>query len=208
MTDRTRRDFGIGAAAIGLSLAPRMTHAQGKPRVVVIGGGIGGATVAKYLALSAKAIDVTLVEPKMRYTTCFFSNLYLAGLRSFESLTHGYEALASQYGIKLIHESASTIDPIAKVVQLKNGAKLPYDRLVVSPGIGFTPNAIDGYDDAAMQIMPHAWSAGPQTQLLRAQLDAMEDGGVFVIVAPPNPFRLPTRPLRTGFARRLLFQTV
>ena len=194
MTDQTRRDFSIGAAAVGLSLAPRIARAQGKSRVVVIGGGIGGATVARYLALNAKAIDITVVEPKIRYTTCFFSNLYLAGLRSFESLSHGYEALTSQYAIKLIHDFATTIDPIARIVQLKNGMKLPYDRLVVSPGIGFTFGAIDGYDDDAMQIMPHAWSAGPQTQLLRAQLDAMEDGGVFVIVAPPNPFRCPPGP--------------
>lgn len=194
MTGPSRREFGVGAAATGLVLAPWMARGQAKPRVVVVGGGIGGATVAKHLASSGNAIDVTLIEPKTRYTTCFFSNLYLAGLRSFESLTHGYEILADRYGIKLVHECAAMIDPVAKLVLLASGTKLPYDRLVVSPGIAFKFGAIAGYDEAATEIMPHAWSAGPQTKLLRAQLAAMEDGGVFVIAAPPNPFRCPPGP--------------
>ncbi len=194
MTGWTRRDIGVGAAAIGLSLTPRMAQGQTKPRVVVVGGGIGGATVAKYLAMSSKTVEVTLVEPKTRYTTCFFSNLYLAGLRSFESLTHGYETLTERYGIKLIHDTAASIDPVTKQVKLESGVKLPYDRLVVSPGIAFKFDSIAGYDEAATMIMPHAWNAGPQTKLLRSQLDAMEDGGVFVIVAPPEPFRCPPGP--------------
>lgn len=191
----SRRKFGclVGAASL-MALTPRVAKSQAKARVVVIGGGIGGATVAKYLAVSDGTIEVTLVEPKPSYTTCFFSNLYLAGMRSFESLTHGYETLAQRYGINIVRDSASQIDPIAKTVGLKNGAKLPYDRLVLAPGIAFKFGAIEGYDEAATQIMPHAWIAGPQTELLRRQLDSMEDGGVFLIVAPPNPFRCPPGP--------------
>jgi NADPH-dependent 2,4-dienoyl-CoA reductase/sulfur reductase-like enzyme len=170
-----------------------MARAQTKPRVIVIGGGIGGATVAKYAALN-KTVDVVLIEPKTRYTTCFMSNLYLAGLRSFESLTHGYETLADRYGIKIIHDFAVSIDPAAKIVRLKSGIEMLYDKLVVSPGIAFQFGVVDGYDEAAADVMPHAWTAGPQTKLLRAQLDALDDGGLFVITAPENPFRCPPGP--------------
>ena len=191
----TRRQFGslVGAACLTV-VAPRVARSQTRARVVVIGGGIGGATVAKYLAANAAGIEVTLVEPKARYTTCFFSALYLAGMRSLESLTHGYETLAQRYGIKIVHDFAAAIDPVAKTVDLKSGGKLPYDRLVLAPGIAFKFDAIEGYDEAATEIMPHAWIAGPQTELLRRQLDSMEDGGVFLIVSPPNPFRCPPGP--------------
>ena len=195
MTDCTRRTFGclIGASCVA-ALGSRSARGQAKARVVVAGGGVGGATAAKYLALSASTLEVTLIEPKPRYTTCFFSNLYLAGLRSFASLTHGYETLAQRYGIRIIQDSVAAIDPVAKTVGLESGAKLDYDRLIVAPGIAFKFDAIEGYDEAATQILPHAWVAGPQTQLLRDQLEAMEDGGVFVLTAPPNPFRCPPGP--------------
>ena len=165
-----------------------------RARVVVIGGGIGGATVARYLALSASTIDVTLVEPQRAYTTCFFSSLYLAGLRPFESLAHGYEALTKRYGVTVVHDTALSIDVAAKTVALKNGSKLAYDRLVVAPGIAFRDRALHGYDEAAMEVMPHAWSAGPQSALLRRQLESMEDGGLFAIVVPPDPIRCPPAP--------------
>ena len=191
----TRRQFGcLAGAACLTAVVPRVVRGQAKSRVVVIGGGIGGATVAKYLAASAGTIEVTLVEPKLRYATCFFSSLYLAGMRSFESLTHGYERLAQRYGIKIVHDIAATIDPVAKTVALKGGGKLPYDRLVLAPGIAFKFGTVEGYDQAATEIMPHAWNAGPQTELLRRQLESMEDGGVFLIVSPPNPFRCPPGP--------------
>jgi len=195
MTSWTRRQFGClaGAMCIG-ALPPRAARGQAKARVVVIGGGVGGATAAKYLALGSQALDVTLVEPKAWYTTCFFSNLYLAGFRSLESLTHGYETLAQKYGVDVVHESVTAIDPIAKNVSLEGGTKLSYDRVVLAPGIAFKAGAIDGYDEAAMQIMPHAWTTGPQTKLLRQQLESMADGGVFVLVAPPDPFRCPPGP--------------
>src|SRR6266511_3378514 len=195
MKSWTRREFGCLTGATSLAaLGAGMARGEAKARVVVVGGGIGGATVAKYLAASARTIEVTLVEPKPNYTTCFFSNLYLAGLRSFESLTHGYETLAQQYGINVIHDSVAAIDPVARTVGLKNGPKLHYDRVVVAPGIAFKYDAIAGYDEAATQVMPHAWNAGPQTKLLRQQLESMEDGGVFVLVAPPDPFRCPPAP--------------
>jgi sulfide dehydrogenase [flavocytochrome c] flavoprotein subunit len=191
----TRRKFGCFAGATCLAaLVPRVARSQVAARVVVIGGGVGGATVAKYLAASATMIEVTLIEPKPRYTTCFFSNLYLAGLRSLESLTHGYETLAQRYGVNVVHDSVTAIDAVEKTVALEGGAKLPYDRIVLAPGIAFKYGSIEGYDETATQIMPHAWTAGPQTRLLRQQLESMEDGGLFVLVAPPDPFRCPPGP--------------
>ena len=195
MKSWTRREFGgLTGAAVLTALRPRSARSQAKAKVAVIGGGVGGATVARYLAAGTAPVEVTLVEPSGLYSTCFFSNLYLAGLRSFESLTHGYETLRRQYGIAVVHDSAAMIDPVAKIVGLSSGAKLSYDRVVLAPGIAFQDGAIDGYDAAAMQIMPHAWKAGAQTKLLRKQLQSMEDGGVFVLVVPPDPFRCPPAP--------------
>jgi sulfide dehydrogenase [flavocytochrome c] flavoprotein chain len=191
----TRRKFGCVAGAGCLAaLGVRAARGQARGRVVVVGGGVGGATVARYLAASNATLDVTLVEPKERYTTCFFSNYYLAGLRSLESLSHGYERLTQQCGVKIIHDTVTTIDPAAKTVALQGGGKLQYDRAVVAPGIAFKFDAMQGYDEAATQLMPHAWNAGPQTKLLREQLESMEDGGLFAIVAPPDPFRCPPGP--------------
>jgi NADPH-dependent 2,4-dienoyl-CoA reductase/sulfur reductase-like enzyme len=115
-------------------------------------------------------------------------------LRSLDSLTHGYDRLAQTEGIKVVHAVAAGIDPVGKIVELNTGAKLPYERLVMSPGISFKFGGIEGYDEAATAIMPHAWTAGPQTELLRKQLEAMKDGGTFVIVIPPDPFRCPPGP--------------
>ena len=195
MTGCTRRALGGLAGAACLAGVPSRAPRPGTaPRVVVIGGGAGGATVARYLAMTATAIDVTLVEPKKRFATCFFSNLYLAGLRSFDSLTHGYDALSDRYGIRVVHDRAAAIDPSGGQVILAGGSSLPYDRLVVAPGIAFRENAISGYDEAAAQIMPHAWMAGAQTRLLRQQLESMPDGGTFLMAAPPDPFRCPPGP--------------
>jgi hypothetical protein len=111
-----------------------------------------------------------------------------------ESLTHGYETLSQRYGITVIHDSVAAIDPVAKTVGLEGGAKLHYDRVVVASGIAFNYSTIEGYDEVATQTIPHAWNAGPQTKLLRQQLEGMEDGGLFVLVAPPDPFRCPPGP--------------
>ena len=193
MSGLTRRQFGAGAGAtLAAVAAPRLARAEAKPPVVVIGGGVGGATAARYLA--KEGLGVTLVEAKERYITCFFSDLYLAGLRTLDSLTHGYDRLAQNAGIRIVHAEATGIDPAGKTVALSTGATLPYERLVLAPGIAFKFGAIDGYDEAATAIMPHAWVAGPQTELLRKQLEAMEDGGTFVIAIPPDPFRCPPGP--------------
>jgi NADPH-dependent 2,4-dienoyl-CoA reductase/sulfur reductase-like enzyme len=195
MTRCTRRVFGGLAGALCLACVPALAAARrAAPRVVVIGGGAGGATLARYLAVSGKSLNITLIEPKQRYTTCFYSNLYLAGLRSFESLTHGYEVLSGRYGVHVIHEQASAIDPVARNIRLSSGTSIAYDRLVVAPGIAFREGAIAGYDEAAAEVMPHAWMAGAQTRLLRQQLESMPDGGTFLLAAPPDPFRCPPGP--------------
>jgi len=195
----TRRVFGqwagssvLTAAAVGLS-APAL--AQGKAKVVVIGGGAGGATAAKYIAKdSAGAIEVTLVEPAKQFVTCFHSNLYLGGVKKFEEITHTYDKLASAYGIKLNHQTAASIDRDKKQVKLADGSVLSYDRLVVSPGIDLKYDSVPGWGKDHEEVMPHAWKAGPQTKLLKAKLDAVKDGGVIIMLAPPNPFRCPPGP--------------
>ena len=190
-----RRDFiGAGVAAAA-SLSAPMVFAAGKPRVVVVGGGPGGATAAKYIAKGSKgAIDVTLVEPSRTYYTCFFSNLYIGGFRTLSSIAHSYGKLASEYGVNVVHDWAIGVDRDAKTVSLAGGAKLPYDRLVLSPGIDFVDGAVSGWDVTKQNKMPHAYKAGSQTELLKAQIESMPQGGTFAMVAPPNPFRCPPGP--------------
>jgi len=167
---------------------------QGKPRVVVIGGGAGGVTAAKYIAKdSAGAIAVTLVEPLAKYQTCFHSNLYLGGFRDYPSITHGYGGL-KKLGVTVVADRASKIDRDKKEVILANGKKLPYDRLVVSPGIDLKYDSVPGWSQAAEEAMPHAWKPGAQTLLLKKKLDAVPNGGVIVMIAPPNPYRCPPGP--------------
>jgi NADPH-dependent 2,4-dienoyl-CoA reductase/sulfur reductase-like enzyme len=166
----------------------------GKPRVVVIGGGAGGATAARYIAKDSKGeIDVTLIEPTRTYYTCFFSNLYLGGFKEMDELGHSYGGLAAA-GVNVIHDWAIGVDRDSKQVTLAGGAKLTYDKLVLSPGIDFVDNAVAGWDVTAQNAMPHAYKGGSQTELLKAQLAAMPEGGVFAMVAPPNPYRCPPGP--------------
>ena len=191
-----RRGFlGAGVAAAATMSAPMvMGAAHGKPRVVVVGGGAGGATAARYIAKdSGGAIDVTLIEPTRTYYTCFFSNLYLGGFRDMASLGHSYGALASQ-GINVVHDWAIGVDRDAKTVALAGGGAVPYDKLILSPGIDFREGAVQGWDMSAQNAMPHAYKAGSQTELLKAQIEAIPQGGVFAMVAPPNPFRCPPGP--------------
>jgi NADPH-dependent 2,4-dienoyl-CoA reductase/sulfur reductase-like enzyme len=194
MTTRRRFLAGIGATAAAAGLA-RPALAQAKPNLVVIGGGPGGATVAKYVARDSQgAIEVTLVEPARQFTTCFHSNLHLGGFRSFESITHSYDALASKYGVRHARQMATAIDRNARSVRLADGTTLSYDRLLVAPGIELKYDSVPGYSEAASEKMPHAWKPGAQTQLLKRQLDALDDGSVIVMVAPPNPYRCPPGP--------------
>ena len=156
----TRRSFskGVGAAlGLGVIGAPAIVRAQSKGRLVVIGGGAGGATVAKYVARDSKgAVDVTLVQEAPLYTTCFYSNLYLGGLRSFDSITHGYSTLAMKYGVKTVFERAMEIDTAGKKVKLAGGSTLEYDALVVAPGIAIQYDSIEGYSREAADHMPHS----------------------------------------------------
>lgn len=192
-----RRQFLTGSAALTGSMmfgAPAV-FGQAKPRVVVIGGGAGGATVAKYLAKDSEgAIAVTLIEPNAKYQTCFHSNLYLGGYRDYPSITHGYAALKKKYGINVVADRAMKIDRDKKEVVLAGGKKLPYDRLVVSPGIDLKYDSVPGWSQAAEEKMPHAWKPGAQTLLLKKRLDAVPNGGVIVMIAPPNPYRCPPGP--------------
>lgn len=196
MSRLTRRQFGLilGASTATLAL-PTYLRAQDKPKVVVIGGGAGGATAAKYLAKDSNgALDVTLIEENDEFTTCFFSNLYLGDFRDWDSITHSYDELVSRYGIKKVTDRATAIDRAAKTVSLGDGSTVPYDRLVVSPGIDIIYDSVPGYSEAAAEIAPHAWKAGSQTRLLKEKLDALEEGQNIVMLAPPNPYRCPPGP--------------
>ena len=190
-----RRNFIGSSAAIAAALSAPTVMASGKPRVVVVGGGAGGATAARYIAKDSKgAIDVTLVEPTRSYYTCFFSNLYIGGFRTLDSIGHSYGNLANEYGINVVHDWAVGIDRGAKTVSLAGGSTLNYDRLILSPGIDFIDGSVEGWSINAQNKMPHAYKAGSQTELLKAQIEAMPQGGVFAMVAPPNPYRCPPGP--------------
>ncbi len=190
-----RRGFlGTGAATATLLAAPSVLGA-GHPNVVVIGGGAGGATAARYIAKDSKgAINVTLIEPQRRYYTCFFSNLAIGGFWKFEKTGHSYAKLGANYGVNVIHDMAIGIDRDAKTVALAGGAKVPYDRLIVSPGVDFVEGSVQGWSVADQTAMPHAYKGGTQAAVLRAQIRAMPKGGTYVMVAPPNPYRCPPGP--------------
>ena len=188
----TRRGFLKLAGAAGLA-APAVASAQGAGRVVVVGGGFGGATAARTLKRLQPGLSVTLVEPNPVYTSCPFSNSVLAGLREMPQQQFGYDA-AKAAGVTFAPTSATAVDAAGRTVTLADGTKLAWDRLVLSPGIDFDWGAIPGYDEAAAEKMPHAWKAGAQTVLLRQQLMAMKDGGLVVMSAPANPFRCPPGP--------------
>lgn len=192
-----RRTFlGASAAASAVVLASPYVKAagHGKPNVVVVGGGAGGATAARYIAKDSKGeINVTLIEPTRTYYTCFFSNLYLGGFKEMDDLGHSYGGLASA-GINVVHDWATGVDRAAKTVTLAGGGTVPYDKLILSPGIDFVDGAVEGWDLSAQNAMPHAYKGGSQTELLKAQLASMPAGGVFAMVAPPNPYRCPPGP--------------
>ncbi|MEI7532671.1 MAG: NAD(P)/FAD-dependent oxidoreductase [Betaproteobacteria bacterium] len=194
-----RRNFlhlisGIGVLAYG----GHQVFGQSSPfkaKVIVVGGGFGGATAAKYLKIFSNGkIDVTLIEPNQHFISCPMSNLVISGDQSITDITFGYEQLVKKYGVHLIHAKVEQIDSQKRVVALSNGKKLNYDRLVLSPGVDFLFEKIAGLDEDAQKVALHAWKAGPQTLALKAQLEAMPDGGVYGISIPLAPYRCPPGP--------------
>ena len=181
-----------GAAVAGLFAGRADARSRGG-RVVVVGAGFGGGACARYLRRHAPELEVTLVERGSRFVTCPFSNTVIGGLQDLDSLTHGFEGLR-RHGVTVLEAKAVAIDGQGRTVRLAGGGSLPYDRLVLSPGIDLKWNAIEGYDEAAAVHMLHAWKAGAQTALLRRQLEAMEDGGLVVIAVPESPYRCPPGP--------------
>lgn len=191
----TRRGFvkGAGAAtAIGMMGTPYLALGASK-KVVVVGGGTGGATAAKYLRMADSSIEVTLIEANKHYYTCYLSNEVLSGDRSIDSIKFGYAGLA-KHGVNVVHDVVTGIDAGAKTVTTKGGKTFNYDRCIVAPGVDLKYDTIEGYDAGVAETVTHAWKAGSQTVTLRKQLEAMPDGGLCVIAAPPNPFRCPPGP--------------
>jgi sulfite dehydrogenase len=190
-----RRLLGAGAALGGLSLAGcATTGAASIGRVVVVGGGFGGATAARYLRLWGGNVDVTLVERNTSFVSCPISNLVVGGYKQIGELTRGYDGLKAA-GVKVVQGEVVAIDAAGKTVRLADGTMLPYDRLVVSPGVDFMTEAVGGLATAAAQSkILHGWKAGPQTVALRQQIESMRDGGVFAISIPKVPYRCPPGP--------------
>jgi sulfide dehydrogenase [flavocytochrome c] flavoprotein subunit len=191
----TRRGFvkGAGAAtAIGFIGIPYVALGASK-KVVVVGGGTGGATAAKYLRMADPTIEVTLIEANKHYYTCYMSNEVLGGERAINSIKFGYSGL-TKHGVKIVHDEVSAIDAEAQTVKTAGGQSYQYDRCIVAPGIDFKWETIEGYDDKVAERIPHAWKAGTQTITLLKQLEAMKDGGSVLIAPPPNPFRCPPGP--------------
>jgi NADPH-dependent 2,4-dienoyl-CoA reductase/sulfur reductase-like enzyme len=205
--DAQRRDFlkalGGASALATTSFATSVatlsgcaTIAPSSGKVVVVGGGYGGATAARYIRMwSAGAVDVTLVEPSLDFVSCPMSNLVLGGSRTLADITVGYDNLARRHGVRLVRDTATAVDPDKRVVKLARGEDLRYDRLVLSPGVDFMWEKLPALDGAAAQdAILHAWKAGPQTLALRRQLDAMPDGGVYALSIPVAPYRCPPGP--------------
>lgn len=190
----TRREFcGTATLAAASFALPRPALAQSPARVVVIGGGFGGASCARALKAIEPRLQVTLIEPNRTFIACPFSNEVITGSRGIEAQKFTYDKVAAD-GVTVIAQAAAKVDSQARTVTVADGTSLPYDRLVLAPGVDLRFDALPGYDEAAASKMPHAWKAGEQTLLLRKQLEAMDDGGLVVISAPANPYRCPPGP--------------
>ncbi len=193
MAQITRRNFlklSGGATALGAFGFPHVSMGAGK-KVVVVGGGIGGSTAAKYIRLMDPSIEVTLIEPNKDYYTCFMSNEVLGGNRDLNSIKFGYDGLR-KHGVTVVHDLVTGID--GKKVTTASGKSFAFDRCIVSPGVDLKWESIGGYSKEVANKIPHAWKAGEQTRILRSQLEAMKDGGTVILAAPPNPFRCPPGP--------------
>ncbi|WP_455199329.1 FCSD flavin-binding domain-containing protein [Kaarinaea lacus] len=195
MNTINRRHFlaMTGTALATTALGFPMLSFGASKHVIVIGGGVAGSTCAKYLKIMDASLKVTVIEPKKTYHTCFMSNEVLGGGRDISTIQFGYDGLR-KHGIDVLHDMASSIDPTIRQVKTAGGKMFRYDACVVAPGIDFNWDAIEGYDAAVAEKLPHAWQAGSQTTLLHNQLRAMRDGGTVIIAAPQNPFRCPPGP--------------
>ena len=192
-----RRSFLLSSGAVaGVSaIGGCASIGSSGPRVVVVGGGYGGATAAKYIKMWAPNFDVTIVERNAEFISCPISNLVLGGSKSMADITVSYETLAKKYGIRFVRGEAIAVDAEKKLVRLASGDSLAFDRVILSPGVDFMFEDIPGINNAAAQEkILHAWKAGPQTVALRKQLEAMKDGGVVAISIPTAPYRCPPGP--------------
>ena len=198
--DQNRRRLlqGIGVSSATALIPNAVLAAGGKAargRVVIIGGGFGGSTAAKYLRKwSDRGIDVTLIERNSEFISCPASNEVLGGNREYKTLVHSYDGLKKNWGVKVVHASVTGVDTGKKIVTTDQGKTYPYDRLIVSPGIDLNFDAIAGYDENARQSILHAWKAGPQTLALRKQLEDLQDGGTYILSIPKAPYRCPPGP--------------
>lgn len=191
-----RRDFLKAGSALALLSGTASAFAMRGAKVVVIGGGYGGATAAKYIRLlSGHTLDVTLVEPDKEFISCPLSNLVVGGSRKLADISRPYATLSKNHGITMVHDLAASIDTRARIIKLAGGSTLSYDKLVLSPGIDLNLGSVEGLAEAQAsgQIL-QAWKAGPETLALRRQLEAMPDGGVYAITIPEAPFRCPPGP--------------
>jgi len=189
----TRRDVARGIAASAVAALPCPSFAQGAARIVVVGGGFGGASCARALRKLDPKLQVSLIEPNQTFTACPFSNEVIVGMRELPAQQFNYDKIAAT-GVTVIPQTAAKVDPEKRIVTLADGNSLSYERLVLSPGIDLRFDALPGYDEATSAKMPHAWKAGEQTLMLRRQLEAMEDGGTVVIAVPAAPLRCPPAP--------------
>lgn len=193
-----RRHFNkvlVGSVALSFAACSSITSVslpKDKKRVVVVGGGFGGATAAKYLKKFSPETEIILIEQNKEYYTCPFGNTVIAGLNDIDYIRHDYKTLESKYKVQVIHEKVKKVDGATNSVILENGDVIPYHRAIVSPGIDFKYEK--GYVEGSEIYAPHAYKAGAQTTLLREQLEGMNDGGTYVMVAPANPFRCPPGP--------------
>jgi sulfide dehydrogenase [flavocytochrome c] flavoprotein subunit len=209
-----RRQFvqtlGAGSALAGLGVMSGCASTGGSSaKVVVIGGGYAGATAAKYVRMfSDNRIDVTLVEPNSAFISCPISNLVIGGHKTMADITTPYDNLSKRHGVKMVRDMVESIDTTKRTVKLASGGELPYDRLIVSPGIDFMLDTIPGLaKPGALEKVTHAWKAGPQTALLRQQLEAMPDGGTFAISIPLAPYRCPPGPYERACMAASYFKT-
>ncbi len=195
------RTLGAGSllgtfGTLGMLSGCASTAGANGPKVVVVGGGFGGATAAKYVRMwSDYGISVTLVEPNASFVSCPMSNLVLGGVKTMADITTPYDGLVKHHGVNLVRDMVTSIDPDKRIVKLAGGGALPYDRLILSPGVDFMWEALPGMAaSGAKDKVLHAWKAGAQTAALRKQLEAMPDGGVFAMSIPLAPYRCPPGP--------------